>query len=115
MRLIDADALKERILLERDNIPLYTPAAPYELVKRKPNLHGNAMRGGIRVALRCMEQTPAIDAEPVRHGRWVAIDRIASGFPWKLRCNRCGVPQDYPHTYCPNCGAKMDAKEENEK
>lgn len=51
--------------------------------------------------------------EPVRHSRWVAIDRIASGFPWKLRCNRCGVPQDFPHTYCPNCGAKMDGGNED--
>ena len=65
MRLIDADAMKERILLERDKIPLLVLAAPYEFVKKKPNQHGNAMRGGIRVALRCMEQTPTIDAVPV--------------------------------------------------
>ena len=65
MRLIDADALKKRILEERDKIPLTVPAATYELVKEKANLHGNAMRGGIRVALRCMEQTPSIDAVEV--------------------------------------------------
>jgi hypothetical protein len=65
MRLIDADELKKLILSERDKIPLTVPAAYYELVKEKPNAHGNAMRGGIRVALRCMEQTPTIDAVPV--------------------------------------------------
>jgi hypothetical protein len=65
MRLIDADELKKLILSEREKIPLTVPAAYYEFVKEKPNAHGNAMRGGIRVALRCMEQTPTIDAVAV--------------------------------------------------
>lgn len=65
MRLIDADELKKLILEERDKIPFTVPAAPYELVKEKANTHGNAVRGGIRKALRCMEQTPTIEAEPV--------------------------------------------------
>lgn len=63
MRLIDADVLKEAILKERDAIPdviieRYT-------FGRVPNNHGDSMRGGIRKALRCMEQTPTIDAVPV--------------------------------------------------
>lgn len=86
-RLIDADAL------------------PIHQVKI---LHDEGLFIGDIVFSAHITNAPTIDAEPVRHGRWVAIDRIASGFPWKLRCNRCGVPQDYPHTYCPNCGAKMD-------
>lgn len=65
MRLIDADALKESILRERDNIPLMVPVASYELVMEKPFQHGNSMRGGIRKALKCMEQCPTIDAVPV--------------------------------------------------
>lgn len=63
-RLIDADALKERILEERDAIPT-TIVERYSLGVPTPNKHGNSMRGGIRIALRCMEQTPTIDAEPV--------------------------------------------------
>ena len=83
MRPIDADALKKRILEERDKIPLTVPAATYELVKEKANVHGNAMRGGIRVALRCMEQTPTIEAKPV------------------VRCKDCKHRYDIEH--CPMC------------
>ena len=121
MRLIDADALKQKILEERNKIPLTVPAAYYELVREKANTHGNSMRGGIRIALRCMENTPTIEAEPVRHGRW--IDKGVEGdFSWKLdgrgscwrvlACsvcgkNLCGRPGS---DFCPYCGAKMDLK-----
>ena len=102
MRLIDADELKKLILAERDKIPRKVPCAIYELVAEKENLHGNAMRGGIRIALRCMEYTPTIEAEPVRHGRWIDRD----GKTW---CSLCDMSNKaYKPPYCPHCGAKMD-------
>ena len=58
MRLIDATEVIQNIVAERDKIP-------YELVSEKPNQHGNSMRGGIRKALRCIEQAPTVDAVPV--------------------------------------------------
>ena len=58
MRLIDANEVVKAILEERDKIP-------YELVSEKPFKHGNSMRGGIRKALRCIEQAPTVDAVPV--------------------------------------------------
>ena len=57
-RLIDANEVVKAILEERDKIP-------YELVSEKPFKHGNSMRGGIRKALRCIEQSPTVDAVPV--------------------------------------------------
>ena len=57
-RLIDANKVVKAILAERDKIP-------YELVSEKPFKHGNSMRGGIRKALRCIEQAPTVDAVPV--------------------------------------------------
>lgn len=65
MRLIDANKVVKAILAERDKIPHTVPAASYELVSEKPFNHGNSMRGGIRKALRCIEQTPTVDAVPV--------------------------------------------------
>jgi hypothetical protein len=53
-------------------------------------------------------EAPTVDAVEVVHGRWNEINQIATGLPWKYRCNECGCPQDYKHNYCPNCGAKMD-------
>lgn len=110
MRLIDADELKELILAERDKIPKKVPCATYELMREKDNRHGNAMRGGIRVALRCMENTPTIEAEPVRHGRWDDEDNE------RWVCTLCGSwyivdSNGYMH-YCPHCGAKMDKEED---
>lgn len=64
VRLIDADVLKELILKERDAIPK-TIVERYSFGVGSPNKHGNSMRGGIRKALRCMEQCPTIDAVPV--------------------------------------------------
>ena len=58
MRLIDATEVVKNIISERDKIP-------YELVSEKPFKHGNSMRGGIRKALRCIEQAPTVDAVPV--------------------------------------------------
>ena len=57
-RLIDANEVVKDIVAERDKIP-------YELVSGKPFKHGNSMRGGIRKALRCIEQAPTVDAVPV--------------------------------------------------
>lgn len=64
MRLIDADALKDKLLKERDAIPV-TCTERYGFGVEFPNHHGQSMRGGIKKALRCMEQTPTIDAVPV--------------------------------------------------
>lgn len=50
---------------------------------------------------------PTVDAEPVRHGRWV------KGENWGVTCSECSclaIAHDGKN-YCPNCGAKMDAKE----
>ena len=57
-RLIDANEVVKAILEERDKIS-------YELVSEKPFKHGNSMRGGIRKALRCIEQAPTVEAVPV--------------------------------------------------
>ena len=74
MRLIDANRVVKDIISERDKIP-------YELVSEKPFKHGNSMRGGIRKALRCIEQAPTVDAvlvvrceKCVLHGNCVTED-----------------------------------------
>lgn len=70
------------------------------------------MRGGIRKGLREVENAPAVDAEPVRHGRWKSVKVPRKwGYTAPL-CSACGLV-DYSGTfryfnYCPGCGAKMD-------
>ena len=54
-----------------------------------------------------IDEEPSVDAEPVRHGRWVY--GITLNHEWR-KCSECLVSQDIfgCFTYCPNCGAKMD-------
>ena len=50
-----------------------------------------------------------VDAEPVRHGRWV--NHISeNGATDGTYCDICDyeVDRDARYNYCPNCGAKMD-------
>lgn len=56
MKLINYEEYKNKLLEIRDSIPLTVPAASYELMREKPYTHGMSMRGGIRKALKCLEQ-----------------------------------------------------------
>lgn len=52
---------------------------------------------------------PTIDAEPVRHGRWIKrYDGIFDCSSCGVRMDLAGTPEEYLMHYCPNCGAKMD-------
>ena len=59
-----------------------------------------------------LEETPTVDAEPVRHGHW--INNFDDLFPMEstVECSICGEKEwmmtIINHNYCPNCGAKMD-------
>ena len=52
------------------------------------------------------------EVAPVVHGRW----ETNSDRPDSLICSVCKYGFDMwkhdPHNYCPNCGAKMDKKED---
>ena len=57
-----------------------------------------------------IDNRPIIEAEPVRHGRWVPVGKgtwhscsVCNGIPL-----RGGKGEDVLSDYCPNCGAKMD-------
>ena len=113
MRPIDADALKEALLKERDKIPLEITEL-YSLGSPSPNKHGEAMRGGIRKALRCMENTPTLDVKPAAHGRWI-LDSFpphhvtVDGYLICSKCNSCFYRiKGRKFKRCPNCGTKMD-------
>ena len=58
-----------------------------------------------RAAYMIVQEAPAVDAEPVRHGRW-----IISSDGYYPYCSECKAePKSGVMTkYCPNCGAKMD-------
>lgn len=106
-------------------------AAIAQIERRKPLLVGNKTVT-VDAFIKFLKNRPTVDAEPVRHGRWVwnndAID-------WNIGdwvCSECGGRNENIHTgkpgtiegfgtnpyiwagsqFCPNCGAKMDAEVE---
>ena len=98
MRLIDADALIEKL---------------QEAVAHKGM--GAAIAG---ILIRYIEKLPTIEAEPVRHGRWISEKcnhkpyRIKNPEKWVIyKCSVCGYSNGRKqNNYCPNCWAKMDGE-----
>ena len=62
--------------------------------------------------VKILNQFPAADVAPVRHGKWLHTD-YALHWTAKDECSECTYHaldrDDLSHyNYCPNCGAKMD-------
>ena len=63
-----------------------------------------------------ISNVPAVDTEPVRHGRWIQAKTAPSyhycsycksTYKMTMSCNKYVLLK-----YCPNCGARMDGEEE---
>ena len=67
---------------------------------------------GIESVLEYVENLPAVDVAPVRHGRWVDAYPDIEPNPMFMYgiCSECEFEQGISKylNYCPNCGAKMD-------
>ena len=66
-----------------------------------------------------IDDAPTIEAEPVRHGRWLTWEEILhvdKRAPNNLGvfCSMCNKHSDNMTNYCPVCGAEMDGGEKNE-
>ena len=93
MRLIDADRLTERLAWYCKDCDSY---------------RGILCRAcHIQDALDAIEDSPAVDAEQVRHGTWMPP---AIG-PYGRLCSQCHLQADNDFDYCPSCGAKMDKED----
>ena len=70
-------------------------------------------------------ELPTIDAEPVRHGKWIIRDNPDTGW-YRVTCSECGedVTANAPcigffpnakviWNYCPECGAYMKGTEDD--
>ena len=93
-RLIDANALMEDIEACRGG--MFHSAIEREIDDNK-----------IDFALDAVREAPTIEAEPVRHGRWMWEGRFKA-------CSLCGSYIDWDDTlganhwkFCPYCSAKM--------
>ena len=84
--------------------------------------------------VKIINQFPAADVAPVRHGRWeknvrgdysIVCSECGYGLPtdafaW-MECNRTSEEREFciwiadVKNYCPNCGCRMDEEAQNER
>ena len=64
-----------------------------------------------------IDAQPTIDAEPIRHGKWIPLYPHDAPITNLYKCSVCGLgyedddtdcPVYYPWKYCPHCGALME-------
>ena len=98
-RLIDADALRET---------MYHEAFETDTDMQKWD-SGCWIR--YKMFEDALENAPTIDAEPIRHGKWIYV-KGSNGKDYR-KCSECLHTQDITGllNYCPCCGAKMDEVE----
>ena len=99
MRIVDADKLLHKVKIN---------------AKRWAVIRNKTVESIIDKVLYIIEHAETVDAEPVRHGKWI----MESG--GGTRCSYCNqrvhvvtdgsyAPVDLSEMpYCPKCGAKMD-------
>lgn len=107
MRAIDADAAGRELktaALKRENFPQTGLVLVDEIV---------------RYLNTCptLDVAPAVEAEPVRHGRWEKGGYACGETEWK--CSVCGETEWRTSCsrmkFCMFCGAKMDAGQEDDE
>ena len=65
-------------------------------------------------AMNAIEEMPAADVAPVKHGHWVK-EKPDVLIHWHCSvCKNCYYLEEPNANYCPNCGAKMDGGDGNE-
>lgn len=71
---------------------------------------GSGSVSDIDDAIERIKKAPAVDAEPVRHGRWGTYH--ITGYDglhptYTVPCLECSYEATFTHRFCPNCGAMM--------
>ena len=97
MRLIDANELKEWV----EN--WFTVNKYYHPYSKSNSIPINELYD-------ILEHMPTIDAEPVKHGKWIdEAEDWRNQIEW-FKCSQCDFPTSTAYKYCPNCGARMDGE-----
>ena len=103
MKMVYADAL-DTLLIDCRN--KYSTMLDMPIARTRAD-EIEAVRKTIR------EQLPIVEAEPVRHGRWLAMYELTSegilpDEPMGYMCSQCNAKRKKRLNYCSNCGTKMD-------
>lgn len=86
-----------------------------EYIEREALLHKIRWASSAEEAVMSVRRIPAADVAPVRHGRWICINKRYGEY----ECSVChgmdsncsdyyGIHAVTEQEFCPSCGAKMD-------
>ena len=76
-----------------------------------------AYNDALLVAVNALDEIPAADVAPVIHAHWRAKEP-APWCSWYATCSVCEERMTLEKrftNYCPNCGAKMDEEDNNDR
>lgn len=99
MRLIDADKLSEH---------------KFPLTPLRYHVGWNDAIDAI------VENAPTIEAESVKHARWILLNECSNAGVYCSACHKKVYKEQYANQklkskYCPNCGSRMDLEGENKE
>ena len=116
MRQIDADAfsafIKDAVIRHKyDQLNIDNTMTVADVLQAVcAELDGTGLEG--------FKNAPTVDAVPVMHGRWQWLSSTYDRIPCEMRywCSKCHhetITHDSEpwEKFCPNCGAKMDGKD----
>ena len=90
MRMIDADALKDRLqTLSYDDWNQGVPTT---------------WASAFAVCADIVEAMPTFEPER-KKGKWLELDFAEA---WEYKCDQCGRLSDFEENFCPWCGARME-------
>ena len=117
MRAIDADKIKQRL---QENHDFYVNAyGGYKNLPVKEKARVDEITSCISDVVNAptIDVAPAVEAEPVRHGRWEKGGYACGETEWK--CSVCGETEWRTSCsrmkFCMFCGAEMDAGQEGDE
>lgn len=110
---MDGDLISRKALLEAID--------EREMIAKKyvPDIQDDELRPTLQSIREFVRNRPAVDAEPVRHGRWIQVITVPSyhccsycksTHKMTMSCNKYVLLK-----YCPDCGARMDGEDNNDR
>ena len=89
------------------------------LTERMKSKYYHLPNGDIAVPLIDIENAPTVDAVPVVHSEWIPKEKADTPYGLEMECAKCGfsviVNDALYFKFCPNCGARTDGDNEQDK
>ena len=118
---IDREAVIRAVTHRKVNEMLRSNITEQMIDGRNPSSWLAGFDCGMQQAIEIIGDAPTVDVAEVQHGKWISyLTPVCLSGDLYHNCSVCGDTDPWQYTtrghahYCPNCGAKMDGKGEND-